>query len=75
MEAVTPLKTSDETIHSDYILKVCLNREGFQAILHMICYEQQQMMVVIKGRRTLYWACKQLGHIARTCPQNHQNNH
>ena len=31
VEAVTPLKSSDATVHGDDILTVCLDREGFQA--------------------------------------------
>ena len=63
MEAVTPLKSSDETAHGDYILTVCLDRESFQAISQIIFGEQQQMMVVVEGRRPLCWACKKLDHI------------
>ena len=50
VEAVTPLKASDRTAHGDYIITVCLDKDGFQAIPHMISYEQQQMMVVVEGR-------------------------
>ena len=81
VEVVTLLKASDGTAYGDYILTVCLDREGFQAIPHIISYEQQQMMVVVEGRKPLCWACKQLDHIARTCPQktatikNHRHNH
>ena len=67
--AVTPLKSSDGTAHSDNILTVCPDREGFQAIPHIISNEQQLMMVVVKCRRPLCLACKQLGHVTRTCPQ------
>ena len=51
------------------IMNMCLNREGFQAIPHIIAYKDQNMMVVVEGRRPLYWACKQIGHFARSCPQ------
>ena len=50
-----------------------------RAIPHIISSEQQTM-VVVEGWRLFCWACKQLGHIARTCPQktaaikNHQHH-
>ena len=54
---------------SDYVLSICLDREGFQAIPHIITYKDQHMMVVIEGKRELCWACKQLDHHAKTCLQ------
>ena len=69
VEAVTPMKSFYGTAHGDYILTACVDREGFQAVPHIISYEQQQMMVVVEVRWPLCWVCKQLGHIARTCPQ------
>ena len=42
-----------------------MDREGFQAISHIIAYKDQQIMVVVEGRRPLCWSCKQLGHLAR----------
>ena len=39
---VTPLKSSDGTAHGDYILTVCLDREGFLTIPHIISHEQHQ---------------------------------
>ena len=47
------------------ILNVCLNREGFQAIPHILPYKDQQMMVVAEDRHPLCLFCKQLGHLAR----------
>ena len=32
-------------------------------------YQEQQMMVVVEGRRPLCWDCKQLRHLVITCPQ------
>ena len=49
VEAEMQSKASDGTAHGDYILTVCLNKEGFQAIPHIICYEEQQMIVVVEG--------------------------
>ena len=48
---------------------VCLNREGFQSITHILTYNDQQMMVVVEGKRTHCWSCKILWHLARTCSQ------
>ena len=55
--------------HSDYILDIGLNREGFQAIPHILTYQAQQMMVIVEGRGPLCWSSKQLGQLARSCPQ------
>ena len=49
------------TVHGDYIINMCLNREGFLAI---ISYKDQNMLVVVEGRRPICWACKQLGNFA-----------
>ena len=69
VEEVLPVWTTDRTAHSDYILNICLDREGFQAISHVIAYEDQQMMVVVKGEGLLCWSCKQVRHLARSCLQ------
>ena len=50
------------TAHGDYIINMCLNRDGFQAIPHIIKFEDQNMMVIVDGRRPLCWSCKYLGH-------------
>ena len=31
------------------------------------------MMVVVEGRRPRCWGCKQIGHIAKFCPQKPEN--
>ena len=36
---------------------------------YIIRFKDQQMMVVVEGKRPLNWACKQVGHLARACPQ------
>ena len=66
---VTAMHLVDAIAHSDFVLNICLNREGFQAIPHILTYRDQQMMVVMEGRRPLCWSYK-LGHLLRTGPQN-----
>ena len=67
VEEVLLARSAAGTAHGDYILNMCLNREGFQAISHIIAYEDQNMMVFVKSWRPLYCACKQLGYVARSC--------
>ena len=74
VEEVLPVRSAAGTTHGDYMINMCLNWEGFQAITHINAYKDQNMMVVIKGRRALCWACKQIGHFARSCPQKTTNN-
>ena len=40
-----------------FVLNICLKREDFQAIQHILMYWDQQMMVVFEGRRPLCWSC------------------
>ena len=42
--------SADGTAHGDYVLSVCMDKEGFQAISHILTYKDQHMMVVIEGR-------------------------
>ena len=72
-EEVLPARSAAGTGHGDYIINMCLNREGFQAISHIRTYKDQNMMVVVERRRSLCWAGKQLGHFARSCPQKTLN--
>ena len=53
---VTTMRSIDRTAHGDFVLDICLNREDFQAIPHILTYKDQQMMVVVKGRRPLCWS-------------------
>ena len=56
------------TTHRDYIFRVCLNRESFQAIsVTIITRDQQMMMLVVESRRPHSWNCKQVGCLARVC--------
>ena len=66
VEEVTVVRSADGTANDDFVLNICLNREGFQAIQHILTYRDRQTMVVVESRRLL---CKQLGHLSRTCPQ------
>ena len=38
-EKVLPARSAAGTAHGDYILDMCLNREGFQTIPHIIAYK------------------------------------
>ena len=50
---VTSDRSVDWTAHGGYILSICLNREGFQAIPHIKSYKDQSMMVVVKQEAAL----------------------
>ena len=54
---------------TDFVLNICLNSEGFQALPHILTNRDQQMMVIVEGRRPCCWFWKQLGHLSRICPQ------
>ena len=53
----------------DDAFQLCLNREDFQAITNMLYFQDRQMMVVVGGRKPHCWSCKQIGHLAKVCPQ------
>ena len=55
--------------HTVTVINMYLKREGFQATPHIIKFQQQNMMVVVEGKRLLCWSCKQLGHFTRSYPQ------
>ena len=69
VDEVTLARSPAGTAHGDYVINMCLNREGFQAIPHIIKYQERNIMVIVEGRRSLCWSCKQLGHFSRSCPQ------
>ena len=69
VEEVNLLRSSAGTVYGDYMFRLCLTREGFQAIPEIITNRDRQMMVVVEGRQPRCWSCKQLGHIAKFCPQ------
>ena len=66
---VLPARLAAGTAHGDFIINMFINREVFQAIPHIIAYKDQNMMLVIEGRRPLCWVYKQIGHFVRSCPQ------
>ena len=41
VKEVTTVRSADGTAHSDFILNICLNRVGFQAIPHIQTYRDQ----------------------------------
>ena len=63
------LRSASGTAYGDHVFRLCLTREGFQAIPEIIISRERQMMVVVEGRRPRCWSCKQLGHISKFCPQ------
>ena len=69
VEEITLLRSAAGTAHGDYMFRMCLTWEGFQAISETIVSRERQMMVVVEGRRPRCWICKQLGHISKFCPK------
>ncbi len=45
VKKVLPVRPVARKAHVDYILNICLKKEGFQAIPHIIAYEDQNLMV------------------------------
>ena len=66
-EMMQPCATA-ETAHGDYTFRLCLDREGFQAISDTLYFRDRQMMVVVEGRRPRCRNCKQVGHLTKVCP-------
>ena len=60
VKEVTMVRLADVTVHGDFVLD--------------ICNQDPHMMVVGEGRKPLCCSCKQLVHLARTCPQKSLNN-
>ena len=67
------LRSSAGTAYGDYAFRLCLTRDGFKAIPEMLISGDRQMMVMVEGRRPRCWGCKQIGHIAKFCPQRPEN--
>ena len=73
VEEFNLLRSSAGTAYGDYTFRLCLTRDGFQAIPETLVSRGRQMMVVVEGRRSRCWGCKQVGHIAKFCPQKAQD--
>ena len=69
VEEITLLSSAAGTAYGDCVFRMCLTREGFQAIPETIVSRERQMMVVVEGRRQRCWSCKQLGHVSKFCPK------
>ena len=39
VEEVTAVRSADGTVHSDFVLDICLNSEGFKVISHILTYK------------------------------------
>ena len=68
------LRSAAGTAYGDHVFRLCLTREGFQAIPEVIISRERQMMVVVEGRRPRCWSCKQMGHKSKFCPQKDPSN-
>ena len=68
VEEINLLRSTAGTAYGDYVFRMCLTREGFQAILETIVSRGRQMMVIVEGRCLRCWSSKQLGHISKFCP-------
>ena len=69
VEEFSLLRSPAGTAYGDYAFRLCLTRNGFKAIPETLICRDQQMMVMVEGRRPRCWGCKQVGHIAKFCPQ------
>ena len=74
VEEINLLRSAAGAAYGDYMFRLCLTREGFSAIPEIIISRERQMMVIVEGRRSRCWGCKQLGHIAKFCPPKDQQN-
>ena len=73
VEEYNLLRSPAGTAYGDYAFRLCLTRDGFKAIPETLVSGDRQMMVVMEGRRPRCWGCKQIGHIAKFCPQRPEN--
>ena len=67
------LRSPAGTAYWDYAFRLCLTRDGFKAIPETLVCGDRQMMVMVEGRRSRCWGCKQIGHITKFCPQRPEN--
>ena len=73
VEEFNLLRSPAGTAYGEYAFRLCLTRDGFKAIPETIISGDRQMMVMVEGRRPRFSACRQIGHIARFCPQKNEN--
>ena len=57
IDDITKLWAAAGTAHGDYVFRVYLDRESFQAIPDTIYHEDRQMMVVVEDKRLHCWNC------------------
>ena len=69
VEDYTQITSAHDTAYGDFSFIMILHRGGFNAIPHTITYRNTTMTVIVEGRKSLCWNCKQLGHFSRSCPQ------
>ena len=68
VEEYNLLRSPAGTAYGDYTFRLC-----FKAIPETLVSGDRQMMMVVEGRRPRCWGCKQIGHIAKFCPQHPEN--
>ena len=73
VEEFNLLRSPAGTAYGDYAFRLCLTRDGFKAIPETVICGDRQMIVLVEGRRPRCWGCKQIGHIAKFCPQRPEN--
>ena len=73
VEEFNLLRSPAGTAYGDYAFRLCLTRDGFKAIPETLICGDRQMIVLVEGRRPRCWGCKQIGHIAKFCPQRPEN--
>ena len=74
VEEFNLLRSPAGTAYGDYAFRLCLTRDVFKAIPETLISGDLQMMVVVEVRRPRCWECKQIGHIAKFCPQKTESN-
>ena len=73
VEEFNLLRSPAGTAYGDYAFRLCLTRDGFKAIPETLISGDRQMIVMVEGRRPRCWSCKQIGHIAKFCPEKPEN--
>ena len=74
VEEVALQRSANGTAYGDYTFRICLSREGFQAITEIIISRDRQMMIIVESRRPRCWNCKQLGQRNKRRRQSPQAN-